>query len=479
MSERHVCVSLTGASFPAIEHCIQNLPPEVSHLELRADGLSPQAFSSEEAWSLPSRFPRFEWIFTWRSPGQGGLSGACPETLWSRALGADYRWIDIEVGENVDDVPESQRWMSWHPQEAPKTRAELIAMWGELVAVPAGFRKLVVRTPDLEINRWLLDLVTEESGNHQNLSIFGQDPAGLYSRFVGGLKGNAVTFAGTRALGGTAPGQPTVEDLTAYGFFRCSENAAVYGVVGSQALESLSPKLHNPALERCGIDATYLPFQVSRFDEVPSWLESGFLRGVSVTQPFKEDAYAAVHEPTANLQTLGAVNTLWFDGEIRGENTDALASAAWLAPAGNTVAVLGAGGAARGAVGAAKQLGKTITVFNRSESRGKELAKDFGVSFGGLLSAFDPESFEVIIQTAAQVSLESLMSGALETTWSGKLQLDLLYGVGESHRREHWEKGGGIYVSGREFLVRQGHLQFQQWTGKEITLESFGEGLSS
>lgn len=122
----------------------------------------------------------------------------------------------------------------------------------------------------------------------------------------------------------------------------------------------------------------------------------GAIRGLNVTAPFKENALAAADCVTAEAERAGAANLLLFepDGTMLADNTDGQglldafrSQAAGFDPKAGPVVVLGAGGAARGAIAAFLEAGApSVVLFNRSASRGRQLAEVFGerVSLGDL-----------------------------------------------------------------------------------------------
>lgn len=137
--------------------------------------------------------------------------------------------------------------------------------------------------------------------------------------------------------------------------------AKVAGVVGWPVKHSLSPLIHNAWIEALGLDAVYVPFAVppERFMDFVQGLTLGAVVGLNVTLPHKESAYAASDRWTDQADRASAVNLLSFeaDGGVAGDNTDgqgllaALMQGGWT-PQSEPVLVLGAGGAARGAVAA-------------------------------------------------------------------------------------------------------------------------------
>jgi shikimate dehydrogenase len=157
-------------------------------------------------------------------------------------------------------------------------------------------------------------------------------------------------------------------------------------VIGHPIAHSRSPLIHGYWLERHGIEGSYERIDVAP-GALPGFLEqvrAGGFRGGNVTIPHKEAAFRLVDEATTRAKRLGAVNTLWLEGErLLGDNTDGegfLASVAGSVGPGwaeqvHSALVLGAGGAARAIVGALLDAGiPQITVANRTEARAHELA---------------------------------------------------------------------------------------------------------
>ncbi|CCV04276.1 Shikimate dehydrogenase [Mesorhizobium metallidurans STM 2683] len=159
-------------------------------------------------------------------------------------------------------------------------------------------------------------------------------------------------------------------------------------VTGHPIAHSRSPKIHGHWLAKYGIDGSYRAIDVApaNFAEFVQTLEANGYRGGNVTIPHKEAAFALVARRDDAAESIGAVNTLWFeDGTLCGGNTDAHGFAANLdehAPgwAGNSPAVvLGAGGASRAVIHALIERGVSdIRIVNRTLARARELAHRFG-----------------------------------------------------------------------------------------------------
>uniref|UniRef100_UPI0039184F21 shikimate dehydrogenase family protein n=5 Tax=Brevundimonas TaxID=41275 RepID=UPI0039184F21 len=134
------------------------------------------------------------------------------------------------------------------------------------------------------------------------------------------------------------------------------------GVVGWPIAHSLSPLIHTTWIAAAGLDAAYVAHGPETPDQFAALLDqgrAGRLRGLNVTAPYKEQAFAAADHLSDAARLVGSANLLVFeDGRIVADSTDghglmnALAEQApALQVAGRAVVILGAGGAARAAAG--------------------------------------------------------------------------------------------------------------------------------
>jgi shikimate dehydrogenase len=159
------------------------------------------------------------------------------------------------------------------------------------------------------------------------------------------------------------------------------------GIVGWPVTQSLSPVLHGYWLKQLGIDGEMLrvPAQPDEFRDVIARVRGEGFAGVNVTVPHKEAAFALADRVDAAAKVAGAANLLVFRaGAIVGKNTDSYGLAESLrenigALGGAHAVLLGAGGAARGAVLALESLGAgVIHILNRDAGRAQTLAAQLG-----------------------------------------------------------------------------------------------------
>src|SRR5262249_48743636 len=142
-------------------------------------------------------------------------------------------------------------------------------------------------------------------------------------------------------------------------------------------------------LERYGIAGSYTRVPVKP-EEAPAFFRDLKARGYvgcNVTIPYKEKAFAAADMTLPAAKAAGAANTLWYEGDrLLADNTDGggfVSNIRSTVPSfpfeGAVVAMLGAGGAARGIAHALLQAGVAeIRVFNRTPARAQALAEAFG-----------------------------------------------------------------------------------------------------
>ena len=154
-------------------------------------------------------------------------------------------------------------------------------------------------------------------------------------------------------------------------------------VIGDPVLHSKSPAIHGAMLAALGLDIPYTAHVVRRgeLSEYLFWARENGVAGFNATMPHKEDLLPLLDEIDPAAKTVGAVNTVCLrEGRWLGFNTDgggavaALEDSLDIHPAGLTVTLLGAGGAAKAVALALSQEGaKQVFVCNRTLSRAEAL----------------------------------------------------------------------------------------------------------
>jgi shikimate dehydrogenase len=199
------------------------------------------------------------------------------------------------------------------------------------------------------------------------------------------------------------------------------------GIVGWPVTHSLSPVLHGYWLKEYGIDGEMLrvPARPEEFADVIARLRDEGFRGVNVTVPHKEAAFAVADKKQHSALEAGAANLLVFhETGIEAQNTDTYGLAQSLGPVvglpGKTVVLLGAGGAARGAVLALQRLGvTTIHILNRHIARAQALAQELQPTLAAKLVAGDLGNWATVASDAA------LLVNSTSAGMTGNAPLDL------------------------------------------------------
>lgn len=177
----------------------------------------------------------------------------------------------------------------------------------------------------------------------------------------------------------------------------------LYAVVGNPIEHSKSPSIHTYFAQQTQQDLCYstLLGDIEGFEEqVRCFFKDGG-KGLNVTVPFKERAYAMCSVLSKRAKQAGAVNTLLMgkNGDLFGDNTDGVGMVRDISQnygqslLNKRVLIIGAGGAVRGVLEPVlAEKPASVTVVNRTVSKAEVLAEHFGclaASFESLEGAFD------------------------------------------------------------------------------------------
>ncbi|PIC02052.1 shikimate dehydrogenase [Caulobacter sp. X] len=253
--------------------------------------------------------------------------------------------------------------------------------------------------------------------------------------------------------------------------------AVVGGVCGQPIKHSMSPVIHNAWIAAAGLDAAYVPFApaADRFETFVDGLRGGAVRGVNVTIPFKERALAMADTASDLAKMAGAANLLLFaaDGSVHADNTDGPgllgaveAQAQGFDVTAAPVVILGAGGAARGAVAALLLAGAPeIRIVNRTLARAQELADAFG---SRVLAAEETTLPGLLADAGLVINATSLGLGGgegpaadLSLTPKTAVVMDMVYKPLRTEFLRRAEAAGRRTVDGLEMLLRQAIPTFE------------------
>jgi shikimate dehydrogenase len=251
-----------------------------------------------------------------------------------------------------------------------------------------------------------------------------------------------------------------------------------YAVVGNPIAHSLSPRIHGAFAEQTGEAISYekLLAEKEGFAEFAREFFAAGGCGLNVTVPFKLDACNFADTLTERARAAGAVNTLAVrsDGSVLGDNTDGAGlvtdirdNLGWPIR-GKKILLLGAGGAARGAL--LPLLGENpaiVHIANRTAQKAEQLVGEFSaqgrLSAGGL-EAF-PGAFDLIIN-ASSASLSGEMPELPASILGDNCcAYDMVYGAEATPFMSWASEHGAAVADGLGMLVGQAAESFYLWRG--------------
>ncbi|WP_243019414.1 shikimate dehydrogenase [Simplicispira sedimenti] len=256
----------------------------------------------------------------------------------------------------------------------------------------------------------------------------------------------------------------------------------LYCVMGNPVEHSRSPWIHARFAELTGQALAYERRLVplDGFGAALRDFAQAGGRGCNITVPFKLEAAQAASVRSERVQLAGAANTLSFiDGTIHADNTDGLGLVADIeqgadfALAGRDVLLVGAGGAAAGALGPLLAAGpRRVVVANRTLERAQALVQSHA-ALAALqkteLSAQFPQAlehdFDLIINATASSLAGAEVPVPARVLRPGSLAYDMMYGPAAEGflgwAREH----GATPRDGLGMLVEQAAEAFRIWRG--------------
>ncbi|MDD5482784.1 MAG: shikimate dehydrogenase [Kiritimatiellae bacterium] len=271
-----------------------------------------------------------------------------------------------------------------------------------------------------------------------------------------------------------------------------SSSTRLYAVIGHPIAHSLSPQMQNAALEKMGLDAVYLAFDVRPerlLDTLKSMMEMGFA-GVNLTVPLKEAAFRGLKNIDPAARRLGSVNTVkFFPGGMKGYSTDghgflaALKKTFKCSPEGQIVFLLGCGGAGRAVALACAGAGaKKIVLADSDLKRAEKLAVDIKAARPRIDLEIAPapraarnraaRSADLVVQ-ATPVGMHPNDLPLLDKDAFSRKQkfYDLIYMFPETGLMKIARAAGALAANGLDMLLFQGALALELWTGKKAPID--------
>jgi shikimate dehydrogenase len=443
--------------------------------ELRFDRLPP-AEREQLDRLFPSPLPL---VATFRSRQEGGEGDDDPSVRRPVLLGLasrPFRWIDLELARDLallSDLPPVERLgriFSCHVEDG-QTSAWSDRL-GQLEAVD-GVGKLVVRA---SVGDALASLAPQAARVGEDVVIHTTGPSGPLLRAWSRRFGFPLVYAAPSSSGRTAalePSQIGVERLRP--FLDADEPGPLFAVLGRPVSHSKSPAIHAAWMQEDGAPGLYLALEIAddrEFLDALAPLAEGGFRGVNVTHPFKTVAAEAATELGPGARACGVANCLSFrGGEVTAENTDLLAvlrrldelrrAGSW---DGRSIAVVGAGGAARATLAAARELGASATVFARRAEAARRLAEEFAAR-SDPAARTEPGTLVVHATDVGRSAASSLDLPLAPLLGPRTHVLDWVYAPEAPVVREAAERASATYEDGWRLLVYQAAASYETWWG--------------
>jgi shikimate dehydrogenase len=274
------------------------------------------------------------------------------------------------------------------------------------------------------------------------------------------------------------------------------------GLIGYPLGHSLSPILHQAALNAYGLEGEYQLFPIPPTPEGETKMAALFARmrkgeidGLNVTIPHKQNVYRYIDRLSSTAEMVKAVNTIYRDdsGSLVGDNTDVPGFTLDLSHlvtqrAGKAI-VLGAGGSARAVIFALCQSGWEVVILARRQEQAEALTAEFAMVASG--------TWQMASGTLERSSMEKASPGCSllvnttpvgmfphpdENPWPADLALpenaavyDLIYNPLNTQLLQYARQSRLPVSNGSGMLVSQAALAFAHWTGLDAPFAVMGQ----
>ena len=269
-------------------------------------------------------------------------------------------------------------------------------------------------------------------------------------------------------------------------------------VAGNPIDHSLSPIMHNAALETLELNREYcydkVLLQKSDLKKFVESLESGLINGANITLPFKTSVIPFLSNITKEAEAVGAVNTIYRkDSDVIGSNTDVQGFLNVLHEndvdlEGSCVTIIGAGGVARAVAFAlvSKDI-SVLKILNRTKLNAEKLVtsikqvSDVNLQSGSLTSFGNSEDEIDLLINCTSIGMvgQSIGKSPVDKNLmsSNTVVMDLVYNPMRTKLLEDAVQIGCRVIDGVGMLLHQGALSFESWTGLKPPLNVMRKAL--
>jgi 3-dehydroquinate dehydratase / shikimate dehydrogenase len=496
-----ICISVCAIKVCDLRRAAAAASHDADIIELRLDCLEPLELSraAEELEGIVGSC-RLPVILTLRPAGQGGtraLDYLTRHRFWvKRLLQTDGRFhlADLELdyalllslwdSEGHIKLNWDRVICSYHDFNG--VPADLKRVYECMTKTKARVLKIAVRAHTIVDCLPVFSILERARREGREMIAVAMGEAGAITRILAPSRGAFLTYGSSDEDHRTAPGQlPAAELRDLYRVHEINEETEILGVVGHPLAHSVSSHIHNAAFKACGINAVYLPLEVTDIGEFiermvhTSTREIDWrLRGFSVTAHFKSKVMTEIHWAEERAREIGAVNTVIVERDLLlGFNTDAMAAIRPLEELINLqnarVAVIGASGSARAVLWALRRAGASTTVFARNAESAADVADRFGANLSRLAGASFGD-FDIVINATplgTRGAFEAVTPARAPQLRGASIVYDLVYNPTETVFLREARAAGCVTVGGLAMLISQAAEQFRLWTGRDAPLE--------
>jgi shikimate dehydrogenase len=273
----------------------------------------------------------------------------------------------------------------------------------------------------------------------------------------------------------------------------------IYGIFGHPVKHSLSPDMHNSAFNTLGLNSVYVAFDIDpeSIEEAARAIRVMGIRGINITIPHKQTIIPYLDEVSPDAKLTGAVNTVKNEnGKLLGYNTDvggflrAIREDLDFSPEGNTLFLIGAGGAARAVLSAfCMNGGAVVYITDIIKDKALELANQFKANFQNItIETVELDNQNLIEQkfneadilvNASPAGMDGVGSLDIPLTSLNKnaVVYDLVYKPPDTNLLKEAKQLGHKASGGLSMLLYQGAESFEIWTGKNAPVEIMKKAL--
>jgi shikimate dehydrogenase len=273
----------------------------------------------------------------------------------------------------------------------------------------------------------------------------------------------------------------------------------IYGIFGHPVKHSLSPDMHNSAFNTLGLNSVYVAFDIDpeSIEEAARAIRVMGIRGINITIPHKQTIIPYLDEVSPDAKLTGAVNTVKNEnGKLLGYNTDvggflrAIREDLDFSPEGNTLFLIGAGGAARAVLSAfCMNGGAVVYITDIIKDKALELANQFKANFQNItIETVELDNQNLIEQkfneadilvNASPAGMDGVGSLDIPLTSLNKnaVVYDLVYKPPDTKLLKEAKQLGHKASGGLSMLLYQGAESFEIWTGKNAPVEIMKKAL--